>query len=78
MKRIVFFTISVFIIIASSHAQWEIQHTNTEYTLRPVFFADANTGYVAGNIRTGSDFKSTLLKTEDTGATWVTVLKSDT
>ena len=78
MKKLTILFLFILAFSASSHAQWEIQHTNTEYTLRPVFFADANTGFVVGNIRTGSDFKSTLLKTEDTGATWATVLKSDT
>lgn len=79
MRKILMIILFVFVLSASSHAQWEIQHTNTEYTLRPVFFADANTGYVAGiNRRNGLEFVSILLKTEDGGATWAQVLKVDT
>ena len=78
MKKLTILFLIILGFSAASHAQWEIQHTNTEYTLRPVFFADANTGYVAGNFHIAIDFNSILLKTEDGGATWAKVLKLDT
>ncbi|MFZ4414433.1 MAG: WD40/YVTN/BNR-like repeat-containing protein, partial [Bacteroidales bacterium] len=79
MKKLTILFLIILGFSAASHAQWEINHTNTEYTLRPVFFADANTGYVAGiNRRNGLEFVSILLKTEDGGATWAQVLKVDT
>ena len=79
MKKLTLLFLFILAFSGTSHAQWEIQHTNTEYTLRPVFFADANTGYVAGiNRRNGLEFVSILLKTEDGGASWAQVLKLDT
>ena len=78
MKKLTLLFLFILAFSGTSHAQWEIQHTNTEYTLRPVFFADANTGYVAGNFHIAIDFNSILLKTEDGGATWAKVLKLDT
>ncbi len=45
---------------------WELQHTDSTYSLTSVFFTDSNTGYAVG----GDNSKGVILITRDAGVNW--------
>jgi photosystem II stability/assembly factor-like uncharacterized protein len=49
---------------------WELQHTDSTYSLTSVFFTDSNTGYAVG----GDNSKGVILKTRDAGVSWTNVI----
>lgn len=65
MKKIIFTTISIFIVNSVIYSQigWNLQNSNTTNHLYTVQFLNLNTGYAAGQY-------GTILKTTNGGLTW--------
>jgi photosystem II stability/assembly factor-like uncharacterized protein len=49
---------------------WELQHTDSTYSVTSVFFTDSNTGYAVG----GANSKGVILKTKDAGVSWTNMI----
>ncbi len=59
----------LFVVITNTYGQWVLQNSGVTNTLSEVYFANQDTGYVAG--------VNVLLKTEDGGLTWETAYSGD-
>jgi photosystem II stability/assembly factor-like uncharacterized protein len=57
--------------------KWDDITSGTDLPLKKVFFADENTGWIAGGYKSNDEFHPVLLKTENSGVSWINIVNVD-